>query len=71
MYWYAWRDLQPDVAVQEGLWFDARHYHLGAIDARRQPKLLARILGEGGEARRARGHAALPRRHSAGASGRC
>lgn len=51
MYWYAWQDLQPDVAVQEGLWFDPRHYHLGAIGADRQPKLLARMLAEGGVAR--------------------
>lgn len=48
MYWYAWQDLQPEVAVQEGLWFDPRHYHLGAITSEGQPKLLARILGEGG-----------------------
>ncbi|MFC7704836.1 NAD-dependent epimerase/dehydratase family protein [Plastorhodobacter daqingensis] len=48
MYWYAWRDLAPDVAVQEGLWFDPRHYHLGAVDSGNQPKLLARLLMAGG-----------------------
>ncbi|EAR53127.1 NAD-dependent epimerase/dehydratase [Oceanicola granulosus HTCC2516] len=51
MYWYAWRDLPQDVAVQEGLWFDPRHYHLGAIDSGNQPKLLARLLTSGGTAR--------------------
>jgi len=51
MYWYGWQDLQPDVAVQEGLWFDPRHYHLGAVTADGQPKLLARLLGEGGVTR--------------------
>ena len=48
MYWYSWRDVPPDVAVQEGLWFDPRHYHLGAVDHENQPKLLARLLMEGG-----------------------
>ncbi len=51
MYWYAWRDLAPDVAVQEGLWFDPRHYHLGAVDSGNQPKLLARLLMSGGLSR--------------------
>ncbi|ALG89209.1 MULTISPECIES: NAD-dependent epimerase/dehydratase family protein [Actibacterium] len=51
IFWYGWQDLQPDVAVQEGLWFDPRHYHLGAITADGQPKLLARMLAEGGVAR--------------------
>lgn len=48
MYWYSWRDVPPDVAVQEGLWFDPRHYHLGAVNHDGQPKLLARLLMEGG-----------------------
>lgn len=52
LYWYAWRDLPSDVAAQEGLWFDPRHYHLGVQDAGNRPKLLARLLSEGG-ARRA------------------
>lgn len=51
LYWYGWRDVAPDVAVQEGLWFDPRHYHLGAVDARNRPKLLARLLSEGGDDR--------------------
>jgi CDP-paratose 2-epimerase len=50
VYWYGWRDLAADVAVQEGLWFDPRHYHLGAVDAANQPKLLARLLAAGGVA---------------------
>ncbi|TXR47842.1 NAD-dependent epimerase/dehydratase family protein [Phyllobacterium endophyticum] len=48
MYWYGWRDVPADVPVQEGLWFDPRHYHLGAVDANNEPKLLARLLMEGG-----------------------
>jgi CDP-paratose 2-epimerase len=48
LYWYGWRDLPPDVPVQEGLWFDPRHYHLGAVTAGNQPKLLARLLTAGG-----------------------
>jgi CDP-paratose 2-epimerase len=50
-YWYGWRDLPRDVAAQEGLWFDPRHYHLGAVDAANRPKLLARLLMEGGTER--------------------
>ncbi|WP_126979250.1 SDR family NAD(P)-dependent oxidoreductase [Frigidibacter oleivorans] len=48
LYWYAWRDLPADVAVQEGLWFDPRHYHMGAVDGEGAPKLLARLLTAGG-----------------------
>ncbi|MGR3757926.1 MAG: NAD-dependent epimerase/dehydratase family protein [Tranquillimonas sp.] len=51
VYWYGWRDLPTDVAVQEGLWFDPRHYHLGAVDADNRPKLLARLLAAGGAER--------------------
>jgi CDP-paratose 2-epimerase len=48
LYWYSWADVAPDVPVQEGLWFDPRHYHLGAVTHDNQPKLLARLLIEGG-----------------------
>ncbi len=48
LYWYSWADVAPDVPVQEGLWFDPRHYHLGASTHDDQPKLLARLLIEGG-----------------------
>ncbi len=48
VYWYGWQDLRSDVASQEGLWFDPRHYHLGAVSAEGHPKLLARILEKGG-----------------------
>lgn len=48
LYWYSWADVAPDVPVQEGLWFDPRHYHLGAATYDNQPKLLARLLTEGG-----------------------
>lgn len=48
IYWYSWRDVPHDVAVQEGFWFDPRHYHLGATGHGGRPKLLARLLHEGG-----------------------
>ncbi|AZB63059.1 NAD-dependent epimerase/dehydratase family protein [Cereibacter sphaeroides] len=48
MYWYGWRDLPRDVPVQEGLWFDPRHYHMGAVDESGKPKLLARLLSAEG-----------------------
>ncbi|MWP38884.1 NAD-dependent epimerase/dehydratase family protein [Rhodobacter sphaeroides] len=48
MYWYGWRDLPRDVPVQEGLWFDPRHYHMGAVDEAGKPKLLARLLSAEG-----------------------
>jgi CDP-paratose 2-epimerase len=51
VYWYSWRDVPKDVAVQEGLWFDPRHYHLGAVNADGEPKLLARLLAQGGVAK--------------------
>ena len=51
VYWYGWQDLAPHVAAQEGLWFDPRHYHLGAVTSEGRPKLLARLLTAGGVAR--------------------
>jgi len=51
LYWYAWRDLASEIAVQEGHWFDARHYHMGVVDAAERPKLLARLLAAGGLSR--------------------
>jgi CDP-paratose 2-epimerase len=48
LYWYGWQDIPRTVAVQEGLYFDPRHYHLGVHDAAGRPKLLARLLGKGG-----------------------
>ncbi|GGL78224.1 SDR family NAD(P)-dependent oxidoreductase [Wenxinia marina] len=51
LYWYGYSDLAADIAVQEGLWFDPRHYHLGIARADGRPKLAARLLAEGGEAR--------------------
>jgi CDP-paratose 2-epimerase len=48
VYWYSWRDVPHDVPVQEGFWFDARHYHLGAVEAGGRKKLLARLLIDGG-----------------------
>jgi CDP-paratose 2-epimerase len=51
VYWYSWRDVPADVPVQEGLWFDPRHYHLGAVAANGEPKLLSRLLASGGLAK--------------------
>jgi CDP-paratose 2-epimerase len=44
LYWYGWQDIPRDVPVQEGLYFDPRHYHLGITDAQGKPKLLRRLL---------------------------
>lgn len=50
LYWYSLRDLADDVVVQEGAHFDERHYHFGAFEASGRPKLLGRLLAEGGPA---------------------
>jgi CDP-paratose 2-epimerase len=47
-YWYSWRDVPHDVATQESLSRDVRHYHLGAADQQGARKLLARFLLDGG-----------------------
>jgi len=44
LYWYGWQDIPRHVPVQEGLYFDPRHYHLGVTDAEGRPKLLRRLL---------------------------
>ncbi len=63
MYWYGLRDLAKDVVVQEGPQFDVRHYHFGADTSAGRPKLLGRLLRDGGpEAVRAVAEiAALPK----------
>lgn len=48
LYWYGWQDIARDVPVQEGVQHDPRHYSLGMVDASGQPKLLGRLLQEGG-----------------------
>jgi CDP-paratose 2-epimerase len=48
LYWYGLRDLAEDVVVQEGPHFDERHYHFGTDLAHGQPKLLGRLLRDGG-----------------------
>ncbi len=50
LYWYGWQDIPTHIAVQEGLYFDPRHYHLGVTDVRGRPKLLRRLLTGGGTA---------------------
>jgi CDP-paratose 2-epimerase len=47
LYWYSLRDTPLDVAVQEGINFDARHYHLGILHDDGRPKLLGRLLAQG------------------------
>jgi CDP-paratose 2-epimerase len=48
VYWYGLRDLADDVIVQEGPHFDERHYHFGVDDTDGRPKLLGRLLRDGG-----------------------
>lgn len=49
VYWYGLRDLPADVAIQEGPHFDERHYHFGVDTSTGQPKLLGRVLRDGGQ----------------------
>jgi CDP-paratose 2-epimerase len=68
LYWYGWQDIPRSVPVQEGLYFDPRHYHLGITDTAGRPKLLRRQLEAGGiEALRRPAALPLPRimRHTA------
>src|SRR3546814_78235 len=51
LYWYAWQDIARDMPVQEGLLHDPRHYSLGIVGSDGQPKLLGRLLQEGGPAK--------------------
>ena len=50
LYWYGWQDIPRTVAVQEGLYFDPRHYHMGITDVGDRPKLLRRLLESSGSA---------------------
>lgn len=50
LYWYGWQDIADTVPVQEGLRFDDRHYHMGVVDPAGRPKLLGRLLADGGVA---------------------
>ncbi|MET3889123.1 CDP-paratose 2-epimerase [Bosea sp. OAE506] len=50
LYWYGWQDVPRDVPVQEGLYFDPRHYHLGVTREDGRPKLLRRLLETEGSA---------------------
>ncbi len=50
LYWYGWQDIPRTVAVQEGLYFDPRHYHMGVTDADGRPKLLRRLMESSGSA---------------------
>ena len=44
LYWYGWQDIPRHIPVQEGHYFDPRHYHLGVTDVAGRPKLLCRQL---------------------------
>jgi len=48
VYWYAARDLSPELPTQDGLHTDVRHYHMGLRRADSQAKLLYRLLADGG-----------------------
>jgi CDP-paratose 2-epimerase len=48
VYWYAAEDLDPDRAAVDGFHTDERDYHFGLHRADGRPKLLGRLLGEGG-----------------------
>lgn len=48
LYWYCWQDIPRTIPVQEGLYFDPRHYHLGVTDAAGRPKMLHRRLATSG-----------------------
>lgn len=48
LYWYGWQDIPSDIAVQEGLRFDDRHYHMGILKPHGERKLLGRLLETGG-----------------------
>jgi CDP-paratose 2-epimerase len=48
VYWYSYQDLHPSQPSQEGWHFDERHYHFGLVTSGGQPKLLYRVLAEGG-----------------------
>lgn len=48
VYWYAYQDLDPELASEEGFHFDERHYHVGLVRADGTPKLLHRALARGG-----------------------
>jgi CDP-paratose 2-epimerase len=48
VYWYAARDLHPDLPAQDGFHVDERHYHFGLKRADDSPKLLFRLWAAGG-----------------------
>jgi len=48
VYWYAGRDLHPDLPAQDGFHVDERHYHFGLKRADNTAKLLFRIWATGG-----------------------
>ncbi|MBS0644819.1 MAG: GDP-mannose 4,6-dehydratase, partial [Proteobacteria bacterium] len=48
LYWYGWQDIPRHVAVQQGVYFDPRHYHLGVTDTAGRPKMLRRVMQSGG-----------------------
>ena len=48
VYWYAARDLNPELAAREGFHADDREYHYGLRANDGTPKLLARLWASGG-----------------------
>ena len=51
LYWYCAEDLQSHRVVPSGVQTDIRHYHMGLRRTNGAPKLLARLLADGGTAR--------------------
>jgi CDP-paratose 2-epimerase len=50
VYWYSAEDLHPERETVGGFHTDIRHYHMGLRHDDGRPKLLARLLANGGEA---------------------
>ena len=48
VYWCSAEDLAPERAARDGLHVDPRHYAFGLYEAGGRPKLLARVLADGG-----------------------
>jgi CDP-paratose 2-epimerase len=48
IYWYAARDLNPELSTRGGFHADDRDYHFGLHRSDGEPKLLARIWADGG-----------------------
>lgn len=48
VYWYAAEDLEPGLPTEDGHFTDPRHYHMGLWRSDGTPKLLPRLMRDGG-----------------------